>query len=73
LPGGEMAVDVGAAGLRERPSPWLDGDLDRIKRGDLNRAGNFIINGCPDRFARSFASIPLAQWARGIVGSCQPP
>src|SRR6516164_6023940 len=37
LPGGEMAVDVRAARLRERPGPWLDGDLDRIKRGNFNR------------------------------------
>jgi hypothetical protein len=34
-----MAVDVCAARLRERPGPWLDSDLDRIKRGDLNRLG----------------------------------
>jgi hypothetical protein len=37
LPGGEVAVHVRAARLRERPCPRLDGDLDRIKRGDLDR------------------------------------
>jgi hypothetical protein len=36
-----MAVDVCAAGLRERPDPWLDGDLDRVNRGDLTTS-NFI-------------------------------
>jgi hypothetical protein len=39
LPGGEMAVDVCAARLRERLGPWLDRDRDRIKRGNLNRLG----------------------------------
>jgi hypothetical protein len=34
-----MAIDVYAARLRERPSPWLDRNLDRIKRGDLSRFG----------------------------------
>jgi hypothetical protein len=39
LLGCKMAVDVCATRLGERPNPWLDGDLDRIKRGDLDRHG----------------------------------
>jgi hypothetical protein len=37
LPGREMAIDLCAPRLRKRPGPWLDGDLDRIKRDDFNR------------------------------------
>jgi|SRR6516164_10578701 hypothetical protein len=37
--GGEMPVDFSAARFGEPPSPRLDCDLDRIKRGDLNRLG----------------------------------
>jgi hypothetical protein len=36
-----MTVDLCAALLRKRPDPWLDGDLDPIKRGDLNSLGQF--------------------------------
>jgi hypothetical protein len=34
-----MTVDFCAAFLRKRPSPRLDGDLDHIKRGDLDLIG----------------------------------
>jgi hypothetical protein len=37
LPSREVAIHVLATRLREWPCPWLNGDLDRIKRGDLNR------------------------------------
>jgi len=52
LLGREMAVDVCAAGLRERPDPWLDGDLDRINRGDLNhvKLHQWTLN----RYARTY-------------------
>jgi len=33
---GRIPIDICAARLRERPDPWLDGDLDSIERCDLN-------------------------------------
>ena len=39
LLGGKMAVNVCAARLCEYPGKWLDDNLDRIKRTDLNRLG----------------------------------
>jgi hypothetical protein len=59
--GGEMPVDISAARFGELPSPRLDCDLDRIKRGDLNRLGKLhAIN--PEKLRNEYPN--LAQRAR---------
>jgi hypothetical protein len=56
-----MAIDVCAAGLRERPGPWLDGDLDRINRGDLNHVKLHQWTGSRTEFAPAERHILGAQ------------